>query len=106
MLVRAYAKINLILDITGKLKNGYHSIYSVMQSVSLCDTVEITLNDSGKITVECEKEGVPEDESNIAYKAAVSFFDFFGEEDRGVHIKIEKNIPKRLKMYINSMQEI
>lgn len=93
MLVRAYAKINLLLDVVGTLDNGYHSIFSIMQSVSLYDTVEVTRNDSGLITIECAEEGVPEDERNIAYKAAKCFFDYFDISDRGVHIKIEKRIP-------------
>ena len=95
MIIKAYAKINLILDIVGVLENGYHSIFSVMQSVSLHDIVEVTKNDSGKITIECATEGVPEDERNIAYKAAKRFYDHFGieEKDRGVHIRLEKHIP-------------
>lgn len=93
MIINAYAKINLLLDVVGTLENGYHSIFSVMQSVSLHDVVELTQNDSGKITIECAEDGVPEDERNIAYKAAVKFYDYFGIEERGLHIKIEKHIP-------------
>lgn len=93
MIVKAYAKINLILDVTGTLPNGYHSIFSVMQSVSLHDIVEITRNDSGIITIECAEDGVPEDERNIACKAAHRFFEHFGIEGEGIHIKIEKHIP-------------
>lgn len=93
MLVKAYAKINLLLDVVGTLENGYHAIFSVMQSVSLCDLVFVTRNSSGKITLECAEKGVPEDERNIAYKAAMCFFDYFDIDDRGVHIKIEKHIP-------------
>lgn len=95
MIIKAYAKINLILDIVGTLDNGYHLIFSVMQSVSLHDIVEVTKNSSGKITIECSTQGVPEDERNIAYKAAKRFFDHFeiAQEDRGIHIKIEKHIP-------------
>lgn len=93
MTVKAYAKINLMLDITGKLENGYHTLYSVMQTVSLHDTVEVTRNKSGKITVECPFDGVPQGEENIAYKAAESFFDYCKISDRGVHIKIDKRIP-------------
>lgn len=93
MKLKAYAKINLILDITGVLENGYHSIYSVMQSVSLCDEIEVTRNGSGKVSIICREDGVPEDERNIAYKAAVRFFDYCGIDDRGVCIEIKKNIP-------------
>lgn len=93
MLVRAYAKINLLLDIIGTLDNGYHSIFSIMQSVSLYDTVDVTKNNSGLITVECSEKGIPQDERNIAYKAAFVFYEHFGIKDRGLHIKIEKHIP-------------
>ena len=43
----AYAKINLSLDITGRREDGYHTVDMVMQSVSLCDRVRVTLNDTG-----------------------------------------------------------
>ena len=43
--VPAYAKINLFLDITGKLENGYHSLSTVMQQVSVADTVNVRLCD-------------------------------------------------------------
>ena len=92
--VKAYAKINLLLDILSKFENGYHNLFTVMQSVDLYDTVEAENNESGKITIECETEGVPCDERNIAYKAAKSFFDYCNiDSGRGVHIKIIKGIP-------------
>ena len=92
--VKAYAKINLLLDILSKFENGYHNLFTVMQSVDLYDTIEIEKNDSGEITIECETQGVPCDERNIAYKAAKSFFDYCNiGDDRGVHIKIIKRIP-------------
>ena len=91
--VKAYAKINLLLDILSRFENGYHNLFTVMQSVNLYDTVEVEKNGSGKITIECETEGVPCDERNIAYKAAKSFFDYCKTKNRGVHIKIVKRIP-------------
>ena len=45
----AYAKINLSLDITGRREDGYHTVDMVMQSVSLCDRVRVTLNDTGRL---------------------------------------------------------
>ena len=45
MKVKANAKVNLSLDITGRRDDGYHMICSVMQSVSLCDIIELTLSD-------------------------------------------------------------
>ena len=91
--IKAYAKINLTLDITGKRADGYHEVKTVMQSVSLCDSVTLCTNDSGKITVSCEYPGVPCDERNIAVKCAVSFFEAAGIKNKGLHIAIDKNIP-------------
>ena len=51
--VNAAAKINLFLDITQLLPNGYHSLYTVMQSVGLYDTVELEKTKGGKISLTC-----------------------------------------------------
>lgn len=91
--VKAAAKINLMLDILEKLPNGYHSLWMIMQSVSVYDRVSVEKKTSGGITISCSEEDIPTDERNIAYKAAEKFFDFCGEEDRNIHITIEKNIP-------------
>lgn len=91
--VKAAAKINLMLDILEKLPNGYHSLWMIMQSVSVYDRVSVEKKTSGGITISCSEEDIPTDERNIAYKAAEKFFDFCGEEDRNIHINIEKKIP-------------
>ncbi len=93
MKIKAYAKINLMLDILGKLPNGYHNLWMIMQSVSLYDTVTIEKNDSGKISLSCSAEGIPTDEKNIAHKAAREFFKQTATENCGIHIHIEKAIP-------------
>lgn len=93
MKIKAYAKVNLMLDILGRLPNGYHNLWMIMQSVSLCDTVEITKNNSGEITLSCSKAGIPLNEKNIAHKAATAFFEYTGTENCGIHIHIEKAIP-------------
>ena len=90
--VLAPAKINLTLDVTGKRPDGYHNILSIMQSVDLYDTITVTDNDSGQITVSCNYEGVPCDEKNICYKAAERFFIATRNEGKGVHIDIDKVI--------------
>lgn len=91
--VLAPAKINLSLDVTGKRPDGYHNIETVMQAIDLYDEITITNNDSGEITISCNYEGVPCDESNICYKAAKRFFDYNKMNDKGVHIDINKKIP-------------
>ncbi|HOA33160.1 MAG: 4-(cytidine 5'-diphospho)-2-C-methyl-D-erythritol kinase [Clostridiales bacterium] len=90
----AAAKINLLLDVTEKLKNGYHSIFSVMQSIALYDKITVTKNDAGKIRLSCSDKSVPTDEKNTAFKAAMLFFDEIHSDDRGIDIEIEKNIPQ------------
>lgn len=89
MKLKACAKINLTLDITGIRKDGYHIIDSVFQSVSLGDYV--TVNKSDVITVSCTDATIC-DESNIAYKAAQCFFKHVGING-GAQIIIEKHIP-------------
>ncbi len=93
MKVKAAAKINLMLDILKKLDNGYHSLFMIMQSVDLYDIVSVDKNNTGEIIIKCNKEGVPCNEKNIAYKCAKVFFDYCNIENRGVTIEIEKNIP-------------
>ena len=92
MKVKACAKINLMLDILGKREDGYHDLYMLMQSVSLCDDVEVEKADC--IRVYCSEPKIPTDERNIAYKAAVAFFEATGVKG-GAKISIQKNIPSQ-----------
>lgn len=89
MKLKACAKINLTLDVLGKREDGYHLIDSVFQSISLCDEVSVKTNDT--IIVRCSDDSIC-DKSNIAYKAAQSFFEFTGVSG-GAEIVIEKHIP-------------
>ena len=91
--VLAPAKINLSLDVRGKRPDGYHDIETVMQAVDLYDMITISDNDSGTITITCNYEGVPCDEKNICYKAAVKFFDYNKMDVKGINIDINKQIP-------------
>lgn len=93
MKVKAAAKINLMLDILKRLDNGYHSLFMIMQSVDLFDIVTVEKNNLNEIIIECDKEGVPCNEKNIAYKCAVKFLEYCNITDKGITIKIEKNIP-------------
>ncbi len=91
--VKANAKINLTLNITGKLPNGYHSISSIMQSVSLCDRVTVERTESGGIEVTCDNQNIPSGGKNIAYKAAERFSEYADIACMNVKIHIEKHIP-------------
>lgn len=103
MRIKAAAKINLALDVVGKLPNGYHEIESVFQTVGLYDevTVELIEND---IELTCETldtfvfdDNIPCDERNIAYKAARMFLEENGLET-GCRIHIKKGIPSQAGM--------
>lgn len=93
--VPAPAKINLYLDIAAKMENGFHSIKSVMQTVSLSDTVIIDAEktDSPYVNVSCSDSDIPSGKGNIAYKAATLFFERFHISDVSADIHIEKIIP-------------
>lgn len=90
---KAYGKINLYLRITGKREDGYHTLETVFQSVSLCDQVAVILHKNGGISLRCNRPYIPRDERNIAYKAALAFFDASGIENPGLYINIKKVIP-------------
>ncbi len=89
----AAAKINLMLDILARLDNGYHSLFMLMQSVDLYDTVTVETDDSGAINITSDEAGIPCDKRNIAYKAADAFFKYTEIKNKGVTIHIEKRIP-------------
>ncbi|MEG0297175.1 MAG: 4-(cytidine 5'-diphospho)-2-C-methyl-D-erythritol kinase [Clostridium sp.] len=91
MKIKAYAKINISLDIVGKRTDGYHLLRMIMQSVDLYDEITIEKQNKG-IFITCNKPYVPTDERNLAYKAAKLFMDTFNI-DSGVRIDIKKNIP-------------
>ena len=91
--VKAYAKINLMLDIISTRKDGYHDLFMIMQSINLYDTVTISETKSKKITISCNIDDIPLDEKNIAYKAADAFFKANKIKNKGINIDIVKRIP-------------
>ena len=96
----ANAKINLFLDITGRLPGGYHSVSTVMQSVTLADRVSVSRSSSHsgiRITFTPDTACLPTDRANTAYRAAEAFFDATGEAF-GIDVAIEKHIPQKAGM--------
>lgn len=90
--VDAPAKINLFLDIIGRLDNGYHSLFMIMQSVALSDRITLEESEKKGIFLSCSEPSLPADKSNIAYKAAEAFYKHIGVEPK-IKIDIEKRIP-------------
>ena len=89
----AYAKINLTLDVLDKREDGYHNIKSVMQTISIRDDIQIDLDTGKPWQIICDKEGIPLDERNLAWKAAKVFFDAVKKDPNGITITITKRIP-------------
>lgn len=90
---KAYAKLNLTLDILGKREDGYHDLKSVMQTVSLCDDITIRTGTGKPWKITCSKEGIPCDERNLVWKAAKHFLDTMQIDPDGLEMHIEKLIP-------------
>ena len=86
----AYAKLNLFLSVTGTRPDGYHNIDSVMQQVTLSDTV--TLEQADTVTLTVTDPRLPTDRKNLAFRAAEAFFIATGISG-GVAIHLEKQIP-------------
>jgi 4-diphosphocytidyl-2-C-methyl-D-erythritol kinase len=93
----APAKINLFLSIIGDRPDGFHELVMVMQSVALADRVTVrSIDDFALIVVTCDDDDVPQDESNLAYKAALvmqSHFPAAAAKHGGIAVHIEKQIP-------------
>lgn len=96
--VKAYAKINLYLDITGRRGDGYHLLETIMQTVSLCDDLTISLRNNGEIVLYSDNDfslDIPLDERNIAYKAAKRFYENVPLLFTGAEIHLTKHIPSQ-----------
>ena len=88
--IKAYAKINLGLDVVRRLPNGYHEVKMVMQSVGLWD--ELTLERAeGGITITTDADGLSTGEDNLIYRAARLMLDKYGCP--GLRVHLQKNIP-------------
>lgn len=89
---KAYAKINLGLDVTGKRDDGYHIVRMIMQNVDLFDTLVFEDNDSGEIRLRASSEKIPTDDSNLICKVAKQLKEMY-DVTKGADIYLEKRIP-------------
>ena len=88
---KAYAKINLGLDVIGRLENGYHEVKMIMQNVGIYDVLTLTKIPEG-IVVTTDNGELPTDDNNLIYKAAKLMLENYNIS-QGVKIHLEKNIP-------------
>ncbi len=89
--IKAYAKINLGLDVVRQLENGYHEVKMIMQTVNLYDELTLKRTTAG-IRLTSDSGELPLDENNLIYKAARLMQEHYGIAE-GVSVKLKKNIP-------------
>ena len=95
IVIRAYAKINLDLKIVGLLADGYHDVRTVLQSVTLHDTLTFTAV-PGPFVIACDRPGVPIDARNLVWRAASLLWSVRPEAAAplaGVRVTLDKRIP-------------
>ena len=90
---KAYAKLNLTLDVGPKREDGYHEISTVMQPLTLCDDLTITLGTGEPWQVRGDVPEVPTGRKNLCYKAAKAFYNATGTDPDGITVEIVKRIP-------------
>ena len=93
MEVRAYAKLNLTLDVIARREDGYHDLRMVMQTVDLADTLTIAEEEQEGVRVSTNLRYLPGDERNLAAIAAKKFWESNACNGKGLAISLQKNIP-------------
>ena len=97
--IKAFAKINLSLDVCGILDNGFHEVSMIMQQILLCDDVKVKWQENNAvsgidISLSTNRYYLPTDERNLAYKAALLMVEKYGHDMNGtIRIDIRKRIP-------------
>lgn len=91
--VPAFAKINLTLDVTGRRPDGYHTVKMVMQTLELHDDLRVRRGTGTGVRMKSNLRFLPDDETNLAVRAARLFFERTGLPDDGVEIELYKRIP-------------
>ena len=96
---RAPVKVNLFLHMAGRREDGYHLLYSCMQTISVFDEISVEIDpvkdgEKGEVILVSDSGRLPADpEKNTAVAAARRFLRKAGEENRRVTIRLVKNIP-------------
>ena len=90
---KAYGKLNLSLDVTGRREDGYHDLAMLMQTVTVCDELSLRFRDDGRVRASSNLRFIPEDERNLAVRAALRFLEAVGEQGQGLQIDMRKQIP-------------
>ena len=89
--MRCPAKVNLYLRVVGRRPDGYHEVVTVMQPLTLADTLTVTLAGAG-ISLRCDRPDLPQGEENLVWRAARQFQEETGLAP-GVRLHLSKQIP-------------
>lgn len=89
---KAYAKINLGLDVIRRREDGYHELKMIMQTINLYDLLTVSIRDDQQILMETNLSSLPCNENNLVVKAAQLMIDTYGLK-QGVQIELIKHIP-------------
>lgn len=89
---KAYAKINLGLDVIRRRPDGYHEVKMIMQAVDLWDLLTFKKSSQPGIQMSCLNARLPVDKRNLVYRAAELISQEYGIED-GIEITLKKHIP-------------
>jgi len=92
LVLRAPCKVNLTLEVLGKRPDGYYEIRTVMQAVDLCDELEFVRLARPRVTLSCDRPGLPIDEDNLVVRAARLLQDRCGAR-AGVAVRLRKRVP-------------
>lgn len=92
VVTKAYAKINLGLDVLRRRPDGYHEVKMIMQTVDLYDVLLVSKKEEDTITISTQNEDLPVNEDNLIYKAAKLMKEVYGFPG-GIHVELVKNIP-------------
>ena len=88
----AFAKINLSLRVLGKRADGYHEVDTVLQAISLHDTITFNITETPEIVLSCDDRSLPAGSDNLVYRAAESLRSRFAPT-KGARIRLVKRIP-------------
>lgn len=90
--LKAYAKINLGLDVVRKREDGYHEVRMIMQTIGLYDKLSMNATNNSSIKVKTNLHYLPTDNNNLVYKAATLIREKYDIKE-GIYINLEKKIP-------------
>lgn len=89
---KAYAKINLGLDVLRRREDGYHEVKMIMQTVGICDDLTFEKSAGPGVQLEIEGADLPTGQDNLVCRAAALIMEM-GETAQGVRITLQKRIP-------------